>query len=321
MAQKNNLTIQVLSIIGGILTAIFFLGFLVLASIVNEESSLIIGCLFIIATIFISRLPIAPFLDAMNITLYIAGCVLIAYGLHLTEDSLFITLAVISILTFLLSKGFILPFLSVMLFIISFIGEVVHLSFYESSLQIAAIPIMALFLLTNLFETKLLANLQESLASKYQPFHSGLFVSCILLLAGLSVNYWMPTSDGWNYWLLPVAIWIGILIMVQQIMEVMEVKNPVSQVCIYIFCIIISLPAAFAPYLSGSILLILICFHYGYKTECAGALLLFIYAISKYYYDLSLSLLVKSTTLFFTGIVFIIAWYYFTQKRTKHEKI
>lgn len=29
MAQKNNLTIQVVSIIGGILTAIFFLGFLI----------------------------------------------------------------------------------------------------------------------------------------------------------------------------------------------------------------------------------------------------------------------------------------------------
>ena len=48
MAQKNNLTIQVVSIIGGILTAIFFLGFLVVASISRTEtSSLIIGCLFI----------------------------------------------------------------------------------------------------------------------------------------------------------------------------------------------------------------------------------------------------------------------------------
>lgn len=45
-----------------------------------------------------------------------------------------------------------------------------------------------------------------------------------------------------------------------------------------------------------------------------------IYAVSKYYYDLNLSLLVKSITLFFTGIIFMIAWYYFTQKRTKHEK-
>lgn len=30
MAQKSNLTIEVLSIIGGVLTAIFFLGFLLL---------------------------------------------------------------------------------------------------------------------------------------------------------------------------------------------------------------------------------------------------------------------------------------------------
>ena len=90
MAQKNNLTIQVVSIIGGILTAIFFLGFLVVASIIRTEtSSLIIGCLFIITTLTISRRLTVPFLDAMNITLYIAGCALIAYGLN--KSSLYCT--------------------------------------------------------------------------------------------------------------------------------------------------------------------------------------------------------------------------------------
>ena len=42
MAQKSNLTIEVLSIIGGILTAIFFLGFLALASILRSEISCLI---------------------------------------------------------------------------------------------------------------------------------------------------------------------------------------------------------------------------------------------------------------------------------------
>ena len=121
MAQKNNLTIQVVSIIGGILTAIFFLGFLVVASIIRTEtSSLIIGCLFIITTLTISRRLTVPFLDAMNITLYIAGCALIAYGLNKSTNALFIALAITGIFTFFLSKGFILPFLSVILFIISF---------------------------------------------------------------------------------------------------------------------------------------------------------------------------------------------------------
>ena len=114
MAQKNNQTIQVVSIIGGILTAIFFLGFLVVASIIRTEtSSLIIGCLFIITTLTISRRLTVPFLDAMNITLYIAGCALIAYGLNKSTNALFIALAITGIFTFFLSKGFILPFLSV----------------------------------------------------------------------------------------------------------------------------------------------------------------------------------------------------------------
>ena len=113
MAQKNNLTIQVVSIIGGILTAIFFLGFLVVASIIRTEtSSLIIGCLFIITTLTISRRLTVPFLDAMNITLYIAGCTLIAYGLNKSTNALFIALAITGIFTFFLSKGFILPFFS-----------------------------------------------------------------------------------------------------------------------------------------------------------------------------------------------------------------
>ncbi len=46
----------------------------------------------------------------------------------------------------------------------------------------------------------------------------------------------------------------------------------------------------------------------------------FIYAVSKYYYDLNLSLSVKSITLFFTGIIFMIAWYYFTQKERNMKK-
>ena len=285
MAQKNNLTIQVVSIIGGILTAIFFLGFLVVASIIRTEtSSLIIGCLFIITTLTISRRLTVPFLDAMNITLYIAGCVLIAYGLNKSTNALFIALAITGIFTFFLSKGFILPFLSVILFIISFLGELAYLSSSIQLLQIAVVPVLAVFLFTNLYERDILTGLKENLVSKYTPFHSGLFVSCICLLAGLSVNYGIPAP----YWLLSIFIWIGILLIIQRIMPVMEVTNPVSQIGICILCILICLPTMFAPYLSGSLLLILICFHYGYKAECAAALLLFIYAVSKYYYDLNL---------------------------------
>ena len=323
MAQKhNNLTIQAVSIIGGILTAIFFLGFLALARILRSDTScLIAGSILILTTLTISRIVIRSFLDAMNITLYIAGCVLVGFGMNENINILLTSLMGISILTFLLSRGFILPFLSVILFNISLFGEIAHVfsSFYP--LQIAVVPILAAFLFTNLFEIKLFER-TGNYYSKYRAFHAGLFISSIVSLGGLSISYLILETNNWLvFCILSVCIWIGLLMMVQRIMEVMKVNNPVNQVAIYILCIVICLPTVFAPYLSGSLLLILVCFHYGYKAECAASLLLFIYAVSKYYYDLNLSLLTKSITLFFIGVALITAWYFFTQKRTRHEKI
>ena len=164
--------------------------------------------------------------------------------------------------------------------------------------------------------------MKKNYFSKYRPFHAGLFISSIVSLGGLSISDLVSETNSWLVsGILSVYIWVGLLIMIQQIIQVMKGDNPVNQVGIYILCIIICLPTVFAPYLSGSLLLILICFHYGYRAECAAALLLFIYAVSKYYYDLNLSLLTKSITLFFIGIACITAWYFFTQKRTRHEKI
>ena len=283
MAQKSNLTIEVLSIIGGILTAIFFLGFLALASILRSEiSCLITGSILIITTLIINRRLTKPFLDAMNITCYIAGCILAGFGMSSNIDVLFIVLIGISIVTMLLSKGFILTFLSVVSFYTALFGEITNLLSPPNPLNVAIVPIMAVFLFVNLLETKILSHTNGDL-SKYKPIHSGLFVSCVLALGGLSINYLTQSS---NDWIISVFMLAGILITVYKIMQVMQVKSLIHQVCIYLLCILICLPSLHAPYLSGSILLILICFHYGYKAECAAALLLFIYAISKYYYDL-----------------------------------
>ena len=62
MTQKHSLTIQAVSIIGGILTAIFFLGFLALARILRSDISyLIVGSILILTTLTISRMVIRSF--------------------------------------------------------------------------------------------------------------------------------------------------------------------------------------------------------------------------------------------------------------------
>ena len=236
MAQKSNLTIEVLSIIGGVLTAIFFLGFLVLSSILRSETScLITGSILIITTLFVNRLLTKPFLDAMNITCYIAGCILAGYGMNRNMDVLFIVLIGISVVTMLLSKGFILTFLSVISFYMALFGEITNLFSSLNPLNVAAVPIIAIFLFVNLSETKILSYTNGDF-SKYKPIHSGLFVSCVLSLAGLSVNYLTKST---NDWIISVFMLVGILLMVYKIVQVMQVKSPVHQVCIYLLCILI----------------------------------------------------------------------------------
>lgn len=165
MAQKSNLTIEVLSIIGGILTAIFFLGFLALASILRSEiSCLITGSILIITTLIINRRLTKPFLDAMNITCYIAGCILAGFGMSSNIDVLFIVLIGISIVTMLLSKGFILTFLSVISFYTALFGEITNLLSPLNPLNVAIVPIMAVFLFVNLLETKILSHTNGDLS-------------------------------------------------------------------------------------------------------------------------------------------------------------
>lgn len=272
MEQKSSLIIQVLSVLGGLLTAGFFIGLLMLMDVTETTtSSLIVSVLLITTAVLVSRYLSKPFMDAINITFYIAGC-LIPFLTISHSEQLFIPLIGVSALVFFFSRGFLLPFIAILSFNLSLFAKISEAFSFHNPFQIATIPIIVAFLLLNLFENKLLTSIPDKYL-KYKSVHAGLFVSCLFVLGGLS------TFNSEDWMLSPLI------------------------------------------YLCGSLLLILLCFHYTYKKEFAASILLFIFTVSKFYYDLNLTLLTKSMLLFFTGIVFIIAWFLFTQKGKRHEKI
>lgn len=310
MEQKSNLSIRVLSILGGLLTAGFLIGFLVSMHVIQSTAfCLIISALLITVSTILSHTTSKPFLDATNITFYIAGCTLPFFTYPLNVEMLYTSYIGSSILVFLLSKGFLLPFASVILFNFSLFTEISKLTFFANPLQIAIVPIIATFLLLNLFEDRILARFPKQ-QTKYKSLHAGFFVSTLFTLSSMSVF-------NANSELLSPLIWIFFIVFIYQVTQALQVKSWVTLFYIFLISLMACLPTLYTPYLSGSLLLILICFHYGYRKEFAASILLFIYSISKYYYDLSLTLLVKSILLFFTGIVFIVAWYFLTQKKNK----
>jgi hypothetical protein len=85
------------------------------------------------------------------------------------------------------------------------------------------------------------------------------------------------------------------------------------------------------PYLSGvqvlalpiwaSLLIVFVSFHTGHKTGLVAGILLLIYALGQFYYNLHFTLLVKSYMMLGTGILFLIAWFVFKKKlKQEHEQ-
>ena len=309
--QKSNITIQILSMLGGVLTAGLFIVFLLLLDVGDSSlSSIITSILLITGAILINRSASQPFMEAVNITFYISGCMLLLFTQEVNFTFLLFILVGISIFTYQVAKGFLLPFIAILAFNGSLFAAIYRVFSIESPYPIPTIAIIILFILINLFRDKL-SQLPEKYLN-YQSLHAGLFVSSIILLGAISINYYNFDTE-----FISPFTWIGLFLVVYQVMKVMEVKKLLVQCCVYAVTLIVCLPTFYAPYLSGSLLLIFLCFHYGYKKEFAASILLFIYTVSKYYYDLNLTLLVKSIILFFTGIVFIATWYFITQKKNR----
>ncbi|WP_316811077.1 DUF4401 domain-containing protein [Pedobacter heparinus] len=71
----------------------------------------------------------------------------------------------------------------------------------------------------------------------------------------------------------------------------------------------------------GSLLIIFVSFHTGHRTGLAAGILLLIYAVGQYYYNLHFTLLVKSYMMLGTGVLFLIAWFIFKNKlKQEHEQ-
>lgn len=318
MKQKNSLLIQTLSILGGLLSAVFFIFFLLITMTQSEISCVVTSIILLITSIIINRLYSKPFLDAIHVTFYIAACTLPITYTSFQPDVLLIALIVISILTFFLTKGVLLPFMAVLSFNLFLFLEISNVLSYDDVPQIAAAFFVVIFILLHLFEDKLLSNIPDKYL-KYKPLHAGVFVSAFIALVILSVlNAYSEVIISPSIYLL---ICLCFIIAVQQVIKAMKIKKTSTQCCIYLISIALYCPALYAPYLGGSLVLILLTYNYGYKKEFIASILLLAYSVSKFYYDLSLTLLTKSIILFFSGIACLAVWYYLTQKKAAHEKI
>ena len=80
--NKSSLAIKVLSIFGGFLATLSFLGFLAIAGLYNSEFGLLIfGIGFIISAIWLNKAYDKLIIDTFSISIYVIGFALLSFGL------------------------------------------------------------------------------------------------------------------------------------------------------------------------------------------------------------------------------------------------
>jgi len=321
-AAYSNIIIKVLSIIGGLLAALALIGFLFLAGIYeSEQGLLVVGLLFAIGSILASRAIDHVFLDTTVITFYATGLILVAVGMMALEysfESSILLVALLSCIGIFLSKGYMM----VLTAVISLNATIV-IFVMERLPTMVLLPVLligvVLFVITSL-EAKLITS-SEIVNSLFAPLQAGYFISflsCMLFITmghtfGLFMFYHNPV-------VLSIGIDVGILLLITKIINKMAVRELKHIVMIYAFALLILACVFYAPYIAGALFILILTYYYGYKAQVVISFVALLYFVFKFYYDLQMSLLVKSGLLFVPGVIMIALWFYVTKQLKHHEE-
>lgn len=320
--DNQSLPIKILSVFGGILASLAFLGFLFIAGLYDSEVGLLMfGAIFVAGSILINKNYDRIIIDTISVSLYIIGFILIGLALNLLEvdeDPIMFIYILLALGSMSIVQSYIISFVAVLIINASLLGLLIENDAYDLVHgYVTALALGTTYLFLN--EAKIITT-SVALSKLYNPVRIGLVFSFLLGLACLGKKGMLPLSP--NYiWLSAVPIIAVIVYLVSNLFELLDITEKRHKIGIYVFTLLALVPTALSPAISGALLLILLSFLVNYRTGLFLGIISFIYFISQYYYDLKFTLLTKSILLFSTGVVFL-AIYLFTHKKlASHEKV
>jgi hypothetical protein len=324
--QKNNdnqsLSIKILSIFGGILASFAFIGFLFIAGLYNSDIGLLVfGVIFIAGSIWINKKYDRIIIDTVSVSSFIIGFILIGFGLgqlNVNENILSMIFIIIAFSSLSIVQNYILSFVSVVIINGSILTLIISNNAYNLiHLHVSVLALTIVFLF--LKEAKIITT-SKTLSKLYNPIRIGLIFSLLSGLVFLGKRGILPVSPDY-IWISSIIIIASIVYLISTLFNLLLINEPRHKISIYIFTLLMLLPTALSPAISGAILIILLSFMVNYKTGLTIGIVSFIYFISQYYYDLNFTLLTKSILLFLSGILFIGLYLFIHKKLKSNEKV
>lgn len=311
---EQPLAIKILSVFGGIMASVFFLVFLGLSGLFQYYwILLLLGVTAMIAAVWWTRKYDLIMLDSFSVCIFIIGLSLMGLSLQellKSESLMYLSGIFASLATLTFSRNYLISFLSVLAIYGGHVGLILHNGFHD------LLPIQAMFLsaltLFVFMREPYIVTANETISRLYNSVRMGL-VFCLLMslnMVTLEEFDFDIKSNGWACSIFNIS---AMVFLIWRLMVLLEVNENSKRILLLTAVVLILLPTIPSPAISGTLLLVLLGFHYDHKTTLVVGIVGFIYSISQYYYDLNFTLLTKSILLFTSGVGFL-ALYFITQK-------
>ncbi|WP_153395742.1 DUF4401 domain-containing protein [Chryseobacterium vaccae] len=317
----QSLAIKILSIFGGILACLAFIGFLFLAQIFSSKEGIILfGGICIAGSAVLSRFSKKVITDTLSVSFYVAGFSLLGFGLSSHDNTMQLTFIGIALCVLLLVHNYILSFISVLILNGSILSLIITNDLYD--LTYIFITVQALIVTFIFLNEAKIITANRILSGLYDPVCIGMTLSFIAGLGyiGFEDELSIPVLTLYNG-LSSAVIILAVLYVVSVLLKKLQVTHSRFKIIIYVLTALILLPTTLSPAISGAILVILLSFLVNNKTGWVLACVALISFIGKLYYDLQFTLLTKSILLFSSGIMFLAIYAFIHKKLISHEKI
>jgi uncharacterized membrane protein len=321
-SDTQSLPIKILSVFGGLLASVAFLGFFFASGLNRSEIGLLaFSGIFIVGSILISKKYDRIIIDTVSVSFFIIGFILMYMALHdlrINEDMISIVFIIIAFGTLCFVQNYILTFIAVLIINGSFLMLILSNNAYN--LIHFQVAVLALAMVYFFLKEAQIITANNIFSKLYNPVRTGIMFSFLAGLLLLGKRGILPISPDY-IWMSSIITISSIVYLISMIFNVLSITETRHKASIYLFAVLTLLPTALSPAISGAILIILLSFLVNYKTGLVVGIISFIYFISQYYYDLNFTLLTKSILLLASGVLFITLYLFTHKKLTTNEKI
>ncbi|MBK7221513.1 MAG: DUF4401 domain-containing protein [Saprospiraceae bacterium] len=322
-SKENNhhsMAIKVLSVFGGILASLTFIGFLFMAGLYDSSVALAHNrCIATWLSVWLNKAFDTILIDTTSISAFLISLLLMAFGLTQMEvdfNLILIIFILLSLACLVWVQNYVYAFISIMVINGCLLTLIMSNETYDLIHFLILLLTVALLMIFQK-EAYLITEYKKYI-SLYPPLRIGMVISLLTCLFILSRGGMFPFTPE-LVWVSSLVMITGILYTFESVFKAMGIEKTPQKNLIYGTAILLLAPTLLSPAITGSLLILLLSFRVNYKTGFAIGVISFIYALSQYYYDLHFTLLVKSILMMLSGLLFL-ALYFVTHKNLSTDE-